>query len=604
MPRKKKQQKKQPDITHEWLLYQQGQSYNREISPDLYTTVDKNERFIAGDQWRGVQSNGLPTPVFNILKRIIGFFVATIMSQKISMRYSAMDTGDEPQDEDEKETTSAMEVVSGHSEILWERMKKDSMLRDLLMDGAVAGDYCLYSYWDPDKNGIGDAKGAIAEEMVDNVNVLFGNPNDNEVQTQPYILLAFRELISELRAEAKANGADDQTINMITSDYDTEEQSGDRGKVELDQSSNYYPDDSSKAMALIKLWRDEETGKISWNKVTKHSVIRDTVKTPLNLYPVSWANWEKRKNSYHGQAPATGIIPNQIFINKMFAMAMMSLMRTAFPKAMYDSTVITGWTNKIGAAIPVEGDITNKAKYLDSGNMSNQVMQVIDQTIQYTKEMLGVTDAALGNVRPENMGAIVAVQKASIIPLDNPKAGLYKFVADQGEIEFDMMSAYYGKRKVAVMELGKKKIVEFDFDTLQDKRVDVKIDVGPSTYWSEIAAAATLDNLLASERIEFRQYLQRMPEGMIPQKQELIDEIAGDDVKKQFLFELMGRFMDTLPPQEQQRIMALPAEEQEMEVLKMMMDSPQVMAEQQPQAQPPAPPTGLNEIDMTQLQSL
>lgn len=38
---------------------------------NLYENVQANENFYIGKQWEGVQANGLPTPVFNFIKRII-----------------------------------------------------------------------------------------------------------------------------------------------------------------------------------------------------------------------------------------------------------------------------------------------------------------------------------------------------------------------------------------------------------------------------------------------------------------------------------------------------------------------------------------------------
>ena len=46
----------------------------------------------------------------------------------------------------------------------------------------------------------------------------------------------------------------------------------------------------------------------------------------------------------------------------------------------------------------VEGgdDVNRVAKYLNAESMSEQVFKLIELLIQYTKDFLGVTDAALG----------------------------------------------------------------------------------------------------------------------------------------------------------------------------------------------------------------
>ena len=67
----------------------------------------------------------------------------------------------------------------------------------------------------------------------------------------------------------------------------------------------------------------------------------------------------------------------------------------------------------------------------------------------------------------------------------------------------------------------------FDFATLRNIRVAIKQDVGASSYWSEIANMQTLDNLMMNNKISLKQYLERVPNGYISKKQELINEIGG-----------------------------------------------------------------------------
>jgi hypothetical protein len=65
-----------PDCSTAWKLYERGLDFNASIN--LEDTVRVNENFFVGKQWEGVVSNGLPTPVFNILKRVCCFVVARL----------------------------------------------------------------------------------------------------------------------------------------------------------------------------------------------------------------------------------------------------------------------------------------------------------------------------------------------------------------------------------------------------------------------------------------------------------------------------------------------------------------------------------------------
>lgn len=569
---------KKYEQTQEWQQYLDGIDYNSKIS--LYDNVNKNERFYGGDQWAGVVANGLPTPVFNIFKRIIDYFIAAILSQNVAIQFTPENVGEEPQNEEESLIKEAAELITQFSETLKEKNKMNQKIRQWLLDAAISGDACAYNFWDPSIDTGQLAKGDINLEEIDSVNVMFGNPNDKRVQSQPYIIIAFREMVANLKAEAKANKIPEDKIKLITSDEETFYQSGDRSKIELDSKGS----ESGKAIALLKLWKKD--GIIYAKKSTCYTDIRPEWNTGLSLYPVAWMNWSLRKNSYHGQAVGTGLVPNQIFINKMFAMAMMSQMHTAFPKAIYNKNLVSGWNNAIGSAIGIEGagpevNIGNVAQYMNPGNMSGQVFELIDKAIQYTKDMLGATDAALGDIKPDNTSAIIAVQQSSSIPLETIKQNLYQFIEDIGYIWLDFMANNYGKRKVDVEVLGKRVVKEFDFATLKKMKFRIKIDVGPSSYWSQITAMQTLDALLQNDRITFQQYLDRIPAGMIPKSQELIEELKAQDMKQQFIYEQMARFMESLPPEQQMQIQQLPPEEQEAQLMQLMMMPPEQMAQQQ-----------------------
>ena len=73
--------------------YNAGISFNSGI--DLYDCVETNENFFIGKQWEGVQSNGLPTPVFNFLKRVVLFSVANISTDNLKLWARAMSSSGE-----------------------------------------------------------------------------------------------------------------------------------------------------------------------------------------------------------------------------------------------------------------------------------------------------------------------------------------------------------------------------------------------------------------------------------------------------------------------------------------------------------------------------
>lgn len=531
--------------TKDWQLYTNGVNYNNRLEPNYYETVNANIDFFAGNQWRNLPDSDMPKPVFNILKRVITFFVASLTTTKAAINYTVpMVSKDNPDPARMQEQIGAV-IAKKQTDLLFEKFKMEFRIKDALFDAAITGDACAHFYWDTSKKPYGsmrpDIKGEICFELVDGTNVFFGNANNVATDPQPYMIVSGRDMVKNLKEEAEQYKEDPEAIEE---DSSYSYQSGQAGKIEVEG------DESGKAEYIIvyrkikkkRMIKDqfgidaeEEYTMITKSKSTEKAYIYKDIETDMSVYPIAWMNWEKTKNSYHGRAIATGILPNQIFINRMFAMVMYHLMMTAFPKAVYNQDAIQLWDNAIGSAIPVTGvdlntNLKNIAGYLEPGNMSNQIMDVIEQAMQYTKEMLGVSDAALGQIDPKNTSAIIAVQKSSAIPLENPKSNLYEWLEDIGKILFDMMGTYYGTRPVM---LDDGNIVDYDFAQLKDLWLDIKVDVGEASYWSEIAANQTLDNLLANGHLDIIQYLERMPDGLITNKDELVQEIKDRMAQQQ-----------------------------------------------------------------------
>lgn len=503
-----------------WKEYEKGLAYNTQTG--LLDTVKTNENFFIGKQWEGVESNGLPTPVFNFLKRVVLFTVAGITSSCIKMQAS------EISETDGKTASTLTDIVNSEFEKLFEINKIGALIREYLRNTAVDGDGCTYTYWDPDIETGQAAKGAIVTEVIENTRVFFGNINDRRVQKQPYIIISSREMTDDVRERAKKNGCVDW--EHIKSDAD------ERNFAPIYQSDNL-------STVLLKLWRNKETGTIWGYECAKGVEVRPAWDTGLTLYPITWLNWDYVQDSYHGMAMITGLIPNQIFINKLYAMSMISLMTTAFPKIIYDKTRVVKWDNRVGAAIPVQGgDMNSVAKIMDPAQISPQIAQFIQMAVSDTQANLGATNVALGDARPDNTSAIIALQKASAVPNELTRQNLYQSLEDLGRIYIDFMGEYYGTRVIyaeqnentrgtdAAFAAGTKIRQYFDFGLLNKTNISLKLDVGASSYWSEIASMQTLDNLMMRGKIDLLDYLERVPEGYIIKKQELIDKLRGESM--------------------------------------------------------------------------
>ncbi len=502
--------------------YEKAKAFNQQIN--LYDTVEKNENFYAGEQWKGVNAPDLDKPVFNILKRVISYFIAMLVSDDIAVSIQPFDYS--------AAAAQQAKIISDQIKREMERCKYKSKTRKMLRNCAVSGDGCFYHYFEPDVETGQLNKGVIGVENIDNVNILFGNPFSYEVQKQPYILIVQRRSLESVQEEAEMNGLSQEVIDSIRTESD---------------DTNMNDDDAEKlCTVIIKMFKESkkvQTGEmdvtgnpverevksVHYIKVVNDVVLKEETDLEYSLYPVAYMNWEETKNCYHGRSPITGLIPNQIYVNKLFAMSMMFTQNNAFPRLLYDGGKIEEMSNAVNEAFDVDrmdlaGDVL---RYTQAPDFSSQVLQLIDTTIERTRDFLGASDAALGNVKPDNTSAIIATQQATAIPLELQRLNFYDFVEDSVRILIDMMSHDYGTRKVmAEMEDGSKQLVDVDFSVLQNLNYDLNIEIGRTNYWSEIAQTTTMDNLLNKGVLtDIELYLESIPDSAVSNKAQIIENV-------------------------------------------------------------------------------
>ena len=507
--------------------YEKGFGFNHQIG--LYDTVKVNEDFFIGKQWEGVEANGLPTPTFNFLKQVVLFQVATITSDNMAINVTPMPSVSRFTS---KQLEKVAEIVSHQFAAIMERNRIATKCREVLRNAAVDGDGCMHFYFDPTIENGQLVKGEIVAEVIENLRVIFGNPNSRDVQRQPYIILPRRELVDDVRYRAEQLKEDGlcklEDVNSITADSE-----------KYQNKYDSYTDD--KVTVLTYYFRNRETKTIWCIEATEKGIIREAYDTEYTLYPLVWLNWDYIQDCYHGQAMITGLLPNQKFINKMFAMVGISLLTTAFPKVIYDRSRIRNWDGSVGTAIGVSGNVNDVAKTIDGASVNPQISQYIELCIAKTRSFLGASDVAMGDSRPDNTSAIIALQRAANTPMELTKQNYYQMVEDAARIWLDMMSVKFGVRTVEVsldmdkpgeqplgMNLPEQQFTQdFNFADLKQIQFAIKQDVGASSYWSEMASMQTLDNLLMNKLITPKQYIERLPNGYITKKQELLADFEA-----------------------------------------------------------------------------
>lgn len=451
-------------------------------SRGLSFSLKQARDFFADRQWEGVNAPDLEKPVFNLIKRTVNHCIAMIVSDDLTVKAESYRSG---RGKEERELLILREELTRIVEETGFQPKN----RQLLKDSAVDGDAHYYIYFDPHKETGQDARGGIMMEQPDMQNVLYGDPESRDIQRQPYLILVSRRPADEVEKEANRWGGDAACV----------------------------PPGGDRVTVLLKMWK--EGGTVRMTKSTSRGAVRTPWDTGYSLYPLTCMTWEQDRSSCRGLSMVSGIIPNQIYLNKLYAMAMKSVKSTAFPKIVYNRSLVPEWTNEVGAAVPVMGNPNEAvAAAQGAGDMSKQVMELIASVMNDTKSLLGATDAALGDVKPENTSAIIALQKAAVAPLELQRLAFYQMAEDCVRIFADIICTDYGLRSVPSAEGD----TLFDFAQLRGLRYRLQVEVGESAYWSELMQVRTLDNLYAKGILTAADYVKAMPSRYIPGKEELL----------------------------------------------------------------------------------
>lgn len=544
---------KAPDVTRIWQLYQNGLVGHSAIH--LLESVTRNEYFYAGDQWHGVEAKDLPKPVINFIKRACQQKIANVSRSPAKITFVAADLPSSTVTPDAIEQNNAMivakaqylqdkesnpnapiqnenilaseadaELLSAMLEMDWERLRMDDKSNDGLLDACISGNMILYTYWNSGFDTKQVSKGAVECELLDNVNFFPTDLQQRDIQKQPSIIISRREILSYVKAEAQKNGVSKSDLDQISEDSEFYNQAGLMAQHELQD------EDAAKVTTLTYFWRDPDTGHIFAEKTTRNIVIRPAWDTLLTRYPFAMMAWELRKNSCFGRAEITGLIPNQVTINRIYAMTTLSVIQMSWPKVLYSrSSGIDKWNNDISGAVAVNGDINNSVKYLAPPTIANDAYNLPEKLMRTCLEMMGTNDVALGNVNPTNSSAFALAAQSAQVPTQTIINRFYAMLKDFAENWLDMTLAYIKSSRWVNLKDDDGNIFPIQFVPADiNKRMwSVNVEVGTAPEFSYTTMLEQMGQWLQSGQIQFIDYLEAMPESLFPNKQKMIQLVRS-----------------------------------------------------------------------------
>ena len=539
--------------------YESGARFKNGLCPrGLYEQTKINERMYIGDQWHGAQTGDKPLVRYNIVKRIGDYKLAVAAGNNVTVSYTAEgvpDTGKIRAAAAElrrtlKETTPyptvadvaspagkptaadvrlAMSALSDYHRVTAERVKLDDKKAQALRKAYISGTGILYTYWDSavttglyaDEGMTSAVKGDIQCEVLDVENVYFGNPTCDDVQSQPYILIAHRRELADVVREARANHL---PTDGIRPDEDPAYSAPDTPE----------PEDLRKVTVITKFYKDyaaDGTVRILAAKVTAGAVVRAPWDTKLRLYPIAKMSWETRSNCIYGDSEVTHLVPNQIAINRSITASVWAVMQIGMPSMVVNGDIVPDEiTNDPGQIIRVCGspeEVDGAVRYVAPPNFSPQFDELVNSLISNTQTQAGANAAALGDIRPDNMSAILAVREAATLPMQLLQNRFYSFLEDNARIWAEYWLQMYGTRALKMRDEDGDWYMPFCAERYKDLLVSARIDVGAVSPWSQIEERQTLDDLYKAGILNARQYLERLPKGSVPDIAGLLEELKN-----------------------------------------------------------------------------
>jgi hypothetical protein len=470
-----------------WTLYEKGRNYHRQTN--IYTDTDRNYRFYNGNQWEGAKLGDVEPVQKNFIKPIVKYKIAVIHDNLYAVNYSSENFKNR---EFYQNSKRYCDMLNRYARRIWEKDKMDFKGRRVTKDSAINDEGIIYVNFDRENM-------TPVNEIIDKNDIYYGNENDDDIQSQPYILIRKRMPVANAVELALSLGLSEEKTAFIIGDTDTFEQSGEAAKLEVDN------------MVTIVYKMYKLNGTVHFAVSGRWVEIASDIDTGLTLYPVAHFVWEEKKGSARGEGEVRYLIPNQIEVNRTEVRRVLTVKYQAYPQKVADVSKISNpqALNTVGGTIKTNGtpveDVHKIVGTIPPAQMSPDVVKLQEDLIQMTRELSGAGETATGQVNPEAASgrAILAVQQASQAPMTEQKESYKNFIEDLAKIWLEYLIVYSVdgvnlEEEVTDPTTGEEMVVLVNVPqaTLEQLKASVKIDVTPKGVYDKFAQEQTIENLL------------------------------------------------------------------------------------------------------------
>jgi hypothetical protein len=591
--------------------YRSGVSYKQ--GQRLYEEWAEYERFWNADHWPEVtpDTEDFPRPVINR-------FTSNIEQKVAGLTYELPEIYFEPVEGDpdiekggiQSADLQAAEILSIVAEAQAEKLELEDLLGQGVRNAATLGNGIWFFPWDntiigggPNSRYVGD----IAGYVIDPVDFFPGDPTNPDIQSQPWIILAERRPLSEVKDFYRVYAPD--VVDLLQPEQQTSDtQIYDHQKVEQDETSyvdvlHHFWKETREIRKVISLGVEiegeaggaglEETKEvITYETVLNYEVecqnflLREEERFyEHGLYPFVSFRWYPKRKSFWGKPESKDIIAAQKEVNRLLGISLLSAYMAGLPDEVYkpehiDENDLEGTVGGRRIKDNSPGQFWS-IKYLEPPTPAGHIPELKQSIETGMNEVSGVHEAWSGKAPSAdlNASAIIALQEAAGVRIRDVQRRLTKAIREMGELWLAYWKEFYTEPRL-YRKVGPNNQVGFIWFTAtdyKDMQFDVKVQAGTASPFSKTLSMANLDKLLEMRLITPEEYLDMIPNDIMPQAKRILAKRESD------LKEGMPLIVQTATEAVIRQVMALITQGQGQQQPGQPVTMPQVAGPQYPQ---------------------
>lgn len=569
--------------------YQSGVSFKQ--SAGHFEQWAELQRFWEGDQWPAAtaETRNFPRPVTNHFASTIEQKVAALTYDAPELHFVPVETEQavgievnkmsimEPELEEDAppKDVDAAEVLSHIAKYQSERIEFDELLDLGCRTAGLIGTGVWFFPWDntvvgggPNSRYVGDIKGY----EVDPVDFYPGDPTNADIQTQPFIIMAERRPLEEVKEFYRPFAG--QLIDMIqperagsetlvydhlkheqdesdyvdvihcwwkekTTDNFDDEQTPNETEItdgsepndliaaimqSIDATAGVAAEASVTEIQTGETQAGEDMFKETRPDVNLHYAVvcqdyllrHEEYFYEHGLYPFAAFQWYPRRKSFWGKGEGVDLLPNQKEENRLAGIALLSAYNNGLPNMRYHPE----WVNEHDIPRGPGGAIirdrapggSRGIEFIQPPTPASHIPQLRESMVAGMKDASGVHEAWSGKAPSAqlNASAIIALQEAAGVRIRGIQRRMHRAVREIGKLWLAHWKEHFNEdRLFRITGEGKGDgFVWFNATHYKDMKFDVSVKSGAASPYSKALYSAKLDKMYEGGIITPEEYLE------------------------------------------------------------------------------------------------